>query len=122
MLARSNLKSIDVADFDPIAQRIHHHLQHTGMAEIERVAAAGEVIVIARLVRQEPIVRRIVDAAKAQRWAEVIALGGMIVNDVEDDLDAGIMQARDGRTKFVERPLQRVARAGAKKPSVLYPQ
>jgi hypothetical protein len=63
------------------------------MAEVERVATAGEIIVIARLVRQEPIVGRVVYAAETQRWAEMIALGRMIVDDVEDDLDAGIMQA-----------------------------
>jgi hypothetical protein len=108
-------ESIDVTDLDPKAQRIHHHLKHAGMAEIECVAAAGEVVVIARLIRLEPIVRRIVDAAKAQCRAEVIALGGMIVDDVEDDFDARIMQARDGRTKFVKRPFQGVARRGRKK-------
>src|SRR6476620_498093 len=108
-------ESIDATHFHPIPQRIHHHLQHAGMAEIECVDAAGEVVVIARLVRQEPVVRRIVYAAETQRWAEMIALSGMIVDDIEDDLDAGVMQARDGRTKLVERLVQRVARRRRKK-------
>ena len=51
----------------------------------------------------------------------MIALGGMIVDDVEDDLDAGIVQARDGRTKFVKRPLQCVARRGRKKAERVIP-
>src|SRR5436190_4076573 len=80
-------ESVHVTDPDPVAQRIHGHLQHAGMAEVERVAAAGEVIVVARLVRKEPIIRSVVDAAKIKRRPQVVAFGGVVVDHIEDDLD-----------------------------------
>jgi hypothetical protein len=49
-------ESVDVTNLDPVTQRIHHHLQHARMAEVERISAAGEVGVIAWLVRQQPII------------------------------------------------------------------
>jgi len=66
---RSEVKSeaVDVALFNPISQRVHHHLQHTRVGQIQRVAAAGEIVVVARCVGLEPVVRRVVDAAEAER-------------------------------------------------------
>ena len=57
-------EAVDVADFDPVAQRIHHHLQHARMGEVDRAAAAGEIIVEPRIVRLQPVVGRVVDAAE----------------------------------------------------------
>src|SRR5262245_66428125 len=82
------------------------------MGEIERVAAAREVVVVAGLVRQKPIIRGIVDAAEVERWTEVIAFRGMIVDDVQDDLDAGVVQPRNGRSKRIERRAGSVTRLG----------
>src|SRR5262245_45204926 len=47
---------VDMADVRPIAQRIHHQLQYARMRQVERVAAAGEVVVITRIVGSQPIV------------------------------------------------------------------
>ena len=58
------------------------------MSQIERIAATGEIFVVARLIRLQPIVRGIVDAAKRQRRAEFVAFRRVIVNNVKDDLDA----------------------------------
>src|SRR5262249_5103765 len=52
--------------------------------------------------------------AEAQGRPEVIAFGGMVVDDVEDDLDAGVMQSRHGRSKRVERRLDGITRLGGK--------
>src|SRR5437867_12185485 len=35
---------------DPVAQRIHHHLQHARMRQVHRGAATGEIVVEARIV------------------------------------------------------------------------
>ena len=40
----------------------------------------------------------------------MVALGGVVIDDVEHHLDAGIVQSRDGGTKGVERIVLRVAR------------
>ena len=43
----------------------------------------------------EPVVRLVVDAAEAQRRTAVVALGGVVVDHVEDDLDARRVQRPD---------------------------
>ena len=43
---------------------------------------------------------------------EMVAFGGVVVDHVEDDLDAGVVQARHGRAERVERVVGRVARLG----------
>ena len=56
------------AFLDPVAQRIHDHLQHARVAQVERVAAAGGVEIVARVVA-EHVVAGVVDAAERQRRA-----------------------------------------------------
>ena len=105
-------KAVDVADLDPVAQRVHHHLQHARMGEVDRTAAAGEIVVEARIFLVQPVIGRVVDAAERQRRAHVIALGGVVVDDVEHHLDAGIMQPRHGGAERIQRIVLRVARLG----------
>ena len=67
---------------------------------------------MARIVGHEPVVARIVEAAERQRRAELVALGGVVVDDVEDDLDAGGVQAAHGDAHLVDRAVGEVARLG----------
>ena len=83
---------VDVHLHHPVAQAVHDQLQHARAAHVQRVAAAGEVLVVARRVRLQPVVRRVVDAAQRQRRPEVVALRGVVVDDVEDDFEAGGVQ------------------------------
>ena len=53
---------------------------------------AGEIHVETRIVRRQPVVGRIIHAAKTQRRPEVISFRGVIVNDVENHFDAGRVQ------------------------------
>ena len=103
-------EAVDVIGLDPQPQRIHDHLQHARMRELERVAGAGEILVIARLVGQQPIIRGVVDAAVAQRRAQMVALGGVVVDDVENDFDAGVVQRRDRGAESVDGVAAGVAR------------
>src|SRR3954471_10549555 len=89
-------EAIDVADLDPVAERVHDHLQNARMGEIERVSGAGEVVVITGFIRQQPIIRGVVDAAETQCRAKLIALRSVVVDDVKNDFDSGIMQACNG--------------------------
>src|SRR5262249_4278166 len=45
------------------------------------------------------------DSTKAQRWAQVVAFGRVVVDHVEKDLDPGVVQAGNGRAKCVERTI-----------------
>ncbi len=85
------------------------------MRELECIPAAREVVVVAGLVGEKPVIGGVVDAAEAQRRAEVIAFGGMVVDDIEDDFDAGIMQSRHGRSKCIERSIRGVTGLGCEK-------
>ncbi len=59
---------------------------------MQRVAAAGVVDIVARIFFRQPVVGRIVDPAKRQRRSHLIAFGRMVVNDVENNFDAGRME------------------------------
>ena len=85
-------KAVDVAVDDPVAQRVHDEPQDARVDGVQRVARAREVHVEARVVGHEAVVRRVVDALEREHRAEVVALGGVVVDDVEDDLDARLVQ------------------------------
>jgi hypothetical protein len=96
-------EAVDVQLGAPVTQRVQHHLQHARRAQVERVAAAGEVLVAARLARHRAIPVLVVQTAPAQRGAGRVALRGVVVDHVDDDLEAGRMQPRDHRAELVAR-------------------
>ena len=84
-------EAVDAHLLDPVAQRVHDHPERVGMAKLERVPATGEVVVVARVVVHEVVVGGVVDAAEGQRRPEMVAFGGVVVDDVQDHLDPGIV-------------------------------
>ena len=107
-------EAVDVAVDDEVAQRVHDQPQHRRVHRVERVARARVVHVEARVVGHEPVVALVVDAAEAEHRPEVVALGGVVVDDVEDHLDAGAVQrlhhALELAHLVVGRRVQRVRR------------
>ena len=87
---------------DPVAQRVHDQLDRVRVPHVEGVAGAGVVHVVALVVLDEAVVGRVVDALEAQRRTEVVALGGVVVDDVEDDLDAGGVHRLDHRLELLD--------------------
>ncbi len=73
------------------------------MLEVDRAAAAGEIVVEPRIVRLQPVIGGVVDAAERQRRAHMVALCGVIVDDVEYHLDPGVVQPRHRGAEGVER-------------------
>ena len=88
-------EAVDAIDAGPQAEAVHHHLQHARMVGVDGVARAGQVVIVAFVVRHQPVIGEIVDALEGERRPEMVALGGMVVDDVEDDLDARLMQPVD---------------------------
>ncbi len=78
----------------PVAQRVHDQLQGVRMPGVEAVAGAREVLVELQVTVEKPVVGGVVDAAEVERRPEVVAFCRVVVDHVEDHLDAG----------FVERP------------------
>ena len=94
-------EAVDVHVEHPVAQRVHDQLQHVRVPHQQAVAGAGGVVVVLRLVVDQAVVGGVVDAAEAQRGPVVVALGGVVVDDVEDDLDVGGVQRLDHRLELL---------------------
>ncbi|CAM5503278.1 hypothetical protein SCYAM73S_04163 [Streptomyces cyaneofuscatus] len=84
-------EAVDAHLGDPVAQRIGDEPQHLGLDDVQGVAAAGVVGVAAGVVL-EAVVAAVVDAAQGEHRAELTGLGGVVVDDVEDDLDPRSVQ------------------------------
>ncbi len=84
-------EAVDPHLLDPVAQGVRDHPERVGMAQLERVPAAGEVVVVALLVVEEMVVGGVVDAAEGQRRPQMAAFGRVVVDDVQDHLDPGIV-------------------------------
>src|SRR5665811_1712374 len=76
---------------DPVAHRVEHQPLDPGLAGVDGVARTGDVVVVA-VVGRQPVVPAVVDAPEAQRRAFVTALAGVVVDDVEDHLDPGLVE------------------------------
>ncbi len=87
----------------PVAQAVGDELQRARMAEVDRVAGAGEVICVPGVVG-EVVIRLVVDPAKRQRRPELAALGGVVVDDVEEHLDPGPVQRIDHALELRHHP------------------
>ena len=121
-LARKDRPQIEAESVDPrfghpIAQTVRDHLDDARMAEVERVACASVVDIKSRLVRHQPIVGLVVDPLEGQRRAALVALRGVVVDDVKDHLEPAIVQPRDHLLEFAQRVghVGSVARIGRKK-------
>ncbi len=90
----------------PVTHRVDDHVEHPGVGGVDRVAAAGHVVVIA-LVGGQPVVALMVDATEAQCGPLVTALGGVVVDDVDDDLDARAVQLGDHLLELAHLPTER---------------
>ncbi len=76
----------------PVANRVHDQAQHLRVPHVERVAGARVVEIEAWAIGDQPVIGGVVEALQAQRGPLMVALGGMVVDDVEDDLDACAVQ------------------------------
>ncbi len=95
---------------DPVAQAVDHQLQHERMAHVERVPGAGVVDVVAWIVRSHAVIGDVVEATQRQHGTAVVALAGVVVDDVEDDLHAGGVEGVDHRLELVHLLPSRAAR------------
>src|SRR5512146_3089681 len=80
------------------------------MVGIQGIARTA-VIRIAGAVWLQDVVAEVVKATKAQGWPRVVAFGGVVEDDIQDDLDAGLVQRRDYVAKLVHRAERIAARA-----------
>ena len=92
--AEVEAEAVDVHLLDPVAQAVRDHLDDARMRKVEGVAGAGVVDVVALLVRDQAVVRAVVDALEGERRPFLVALGGVVVDHVDHHLQPGIVEAR----------------------------
>src|SRR5271166_2535426 len=61
------------------------------MAKLERVPGAGEIGVVPRRPGLQMVIGLVVDSPKAEGRPQLVAFGSVVVDNVEDDLDAGVV-------------------------------
>ncbi len=96
-------EAVDVHLLHPVAETVHHELQDLRRLHVEGIAAPGEVLVAGAIVGREPVVARVVDAAQRKRGPALVALGRVVVDHVEDDLEAGFMQGAHHHLELAHR-------------------
>src|SRR5260370_29925881 len=90
--AQIEAETVDMHLQGPVTQRVHDQLQHPRMIEVHRITGAGPVVV-------KPAGRfntrngSVVDPAKRKCRTEMIAFTGVVVDNIENNLDPGIVQA-----------------------------
>jgi hypothetical protein len=107
---------VDVHLKDPVAEAVHDELQRPRMGHVQGIAGAGVVHVVPTIAGHQAVVAGIVDASEGEGRPELVAFAGVVVDHVEDHLDAGLVQPFDHDLEFVdlfaERPTAGVADIG----------
>jgi len=91
---------VDVHLGHPVAEAVHDELQRAGVPHVEGVPRAREVAVVPRFVVHQPVVRVVVEALEREHRSEVVALGGVVEHDVEDHLQAGLVEVAHHRLEL----------------------
>mmetsp|Transcript_11015 Transcript_11015/g.27849 ORF Transcript_11015/g.27849 Transcript_11015/m.27849 type:complete len:508 (+) Transcript_11015:925-2448(+) len=106
-------KAVHVVLLHPVPQAVQDQRGHDRVVGVHRVAASRVVEHLVVALRILHVVHRAVDAPKAQHVrVGVPALGGVVIHDVQDHLDAAVVQ-------ILHQPLEldrRLRRAGAAGP------
>ena len=85
----------------PVAQRIQHHLNGLRMVHVDGVTRARHVDRLDRTRGGVAVVHVGVQAAPGQGGAGVAALARVVVDDIEDDLNASLVQEGDHASELV---------------------
>ena len=97
----------------PVTQAVHDQLEDLRVADVERVAATGEIHVMARVILDHPVIDGVVHAAQAQGRPLLITFAGVVVDHIQDDFDAGLVQGLDHILEFAHRLIGSVTDAVA---------
>ena len=84
---------------NPVPQGIHDELQHVGVAHIQTVAGAGVIHVIA-LIFGKAVIIGIIDSLETEHRTEMVAFCRMVVDDIQNNFDVGLVQRLDHLLEF----------------------
>jgi len=84
-------EAVDAHFRNPVAQTVHDQLQRSGLHHVERVTCARVVHVVAEVVWNQAVVIEVLDTFKTQGRPQVVSLRCVVIDDIQDDFDAGAM-------------------------------
>ena len=90
----------------PVAEAVDDHPAHDRLVRVERVAGAREVGVAGAVGAVEEVVLLVGEAAIGERRPAVAALGRVVVDHVEDDLEPRPVERLDEVAELVDRALR----------------
>src|SRR5258708_3928885 len=87
------------------------------MADIQCISRSRLVDIVARLIIQQTVVARGIDTFEREGRAFLVSLGSVVVDHVEDDLEARLVISGDQLLEFPERvgSVGRIPWVGSKK-------
>ena len=109
-------KAVNVKVDHPPPQRVHDHLKHARVRQVQRVARAGVVDAVPWIVRNEAVIAGIVEPPKRQRRTEFTPFGSVIVNNVEQNLDASGVEAMHRNAHLVRTTFREIAGMNREEP------
>ena len=93
----------------PVAQAVHDQLQHPGVHHVQAVTAAGVVHVITRLAAHQAVISNVIDTTETQRGPQMVAFTCMVVDNIQNDLDAVGVQPLHECLELVDIPARGIA-------------
>jgi hypothetical protein len=72
------------------------------MAQIQCVSGAGVIDVVPQLIGRQMVIGGVVDALERQGWAVLVAFRSVVVDDVENYLEAGVVEAGHHLFEFAQ--------------------
>ena len=65
------------------------------MHQIQGVATACVINVVAAVVRLKPVIGSVVNALETEGWSHLVALSSVVIDYVKQHLNAGVVQSFD---------------------------
>jgi len=88
-------EAIDVHLADPVTEAVHQELKHPRMHHVQRVSRAGVIHVVAPVILHEAVVGAVIQAAETEHRPQMVPFTGVIVHDIQNDLETGGVQPLD---------------------------
>ena len=100
---------------DPVSQRIHDQPQREGAVQVQHVAGAC-IVDIEPPILGQAVIGRVVQPAERQGRAQFVPFGGVVVDDIQDHLDPGLVEPCDHLLEFGDVARLHVARFRREEP------
>jgi hypothetical protein len=84
-------KSVHVHIQDPVSQTVHHKPEYVRKIGVQGIACAGVIHVVSFFLGKA-IIGSVVYTAKRKRWAQVTPFTGVIIHNIQDDLNVCLMK------------------------------